>query len=54
VRYPAATEPITVTAAQVPAQEKTMDGVDVFVHCSDRDPAALARRLRTAGCGGLS
>jgi isocitrate dehydrogenase len=48
VRYPAAPEPITVaTSTAVPAV-KTMDGVDVFVHSGNRDPDALADRLRAA------
>jgi isocitrate dehydrogenase len=50
VRYPAAEEPIAVTAAPTVPAEKTMDGVDVFVHWRERDPAALARALEDLGC----
>jgi isocitrate dehydrogenase len=45
VNYPAAQTPITVSSATSQRAVKTMDGADVFVHCADRDPEALASRL---------
>jgi isocitrate dehydrogenase len=48
VSYPKAAEPIAVTPTVRPPAEKTMDGVDVFVHWRGDDAAELAERLR--GC----
>ncbi|PTA46614.1 NADP-dependent isocitrate dehydrogenase [Micromonospora sp. RP3T] len=52
VTYPAGSPRPTGTAtAPRPAPVKTMDGVDVFLHHEDRDPAALAALLRSAAEG---
>jgi isocitrate dehydrogenase len=54
VRYAAGEQPIEVAVAPREPAVKAMDGVDVFVHCADRDPDALAGRLRAvAGDHGL-
>jgi isocitrate dehydrogenase len=50
-RYGDATEPLRVTATASPPATKTLDGVDVFVHSADRDPARLAERLEAAASG---
>jgi len=51
VGYAAGEPPIEITASERAPQAKTMDGVDVFVHCADRDPDALATRLNDAAAG---
>ncbi len=52
VAYPAGQPPLAIAPAQVGrAQVKTMDGVDVFLHHRDRDPAALAAALTAATDG---
>lgn len=52
VAYPARQQQLAVpSAASRPAQVKTMDGVDVFLHHDDRDPATLAAALKTASEG---
>lgn len=53
VAYPAAGEPISVELAERPRQQKTMDGVDVFVHWAGTDADALAARVRQSTAGGL-
>jgi len=50
--YAAAQPLLTVSpTTPAPAQLKTMDGVDVFLHHRDRDPAALAAALNIAAEG---
>ncbi|MEV0004766.1 NADP-dependent isocitrate dehydrogenase [Micromonospora sp. NPDC050980] len=51
VTYPAVPQQPVPTVTARPAPVKTMDGVDVFLHHDDRDPAALAALLRTAAAG---
>jgi isocitrate dehydrogenase len=53
VAYPASGDPISIELAERPRQEKTMDGVDVFVHWPGGEPDALAARLRDGTAGGL-
>ena len=49
VSYPVGQPPLAIPPAiQREPQAKTMDGVDVFLHHSDRDPAALAEALTAA------
>jgi len=50
-RYPSGQPPITVTVRPTVLARKTMDGVDVFVHCRGQDPDRLAARLRDAAEG---
>ncbi|MBG6215050.1 isocitrate dehydrogenase [Cryobacterium sp. CAN_C3] len=50
--YPAGQPPLAIAPTLIgPAQVKTMDGVDVFLHHRDRDPAALAAALTQAADG---
>ena len=54
VTYPADQPPLAIPPAlQHEPQTKTMDGVDVFLHYYDRDPAVLAEAL-TAAAGDAS
>ena len=48
VTYPSGDSRIAVTTSPVEPAEKTMDGVDVFVHERNRDPEALAAKLNEA------
>ncbi|MFF5175405.1 NADP-dependent isocitrate dehydrogenase [Micromonospora sp. NPDC000089] len=52
VSYPTGQRQPTLPATPAtPAQHKTMDGVDVFLHHRDRDPDALATALQHATAG---
>jgi isocitrate dehydrogenase len=48
VEYPAASDPITLPPVSRRREERTMDGVDVFIASDDRDPGALAATLQRA------
>jgi isocitrate dehydrogenase len=48
VSYPSGDSRIAVSSTRAEPAEKTMDGVDVFVHERDRDPEKLAERLNAA------
>jgi isocitrate dehydrogenase len=48
VTYPSSEEPIEIKTTPVDIGERTMDGVDVFVHEANRDPEALANTLLEA------
>ncbi len=51
VSYPSGDSRISVTTSPVEPSEKTMDGIDVFVHDNNRDPEALAAKLNAATDG---
>ena len=44
-------KPIQVRITKIPFQEKTLDGIDVFVCQENRDPEALAEQLKKATQG---
>jgi isocitrate dehydrogenase len=48
VTYPSSEEPIEIKTTPVDMGERTMDGVDVFIHEANRDPEALANTLLEA------
>jgi isocitrate dehydrogenase len=53
VTYPSSEEPIEIKVTPVDLGERTMDGVDVFVHEANRDPEALANTLLEATEGAV-
>jgi isocitrate dehydrogenase len=51
VSYPAGEAPIEISLNEPAPASKRLDGIDVFVHRSDRDPDALAAKLNEAAAG---
>jgi len=51
VSYPAGDTRISVTTTRPEAADKTMDGIDVFVHERNPDPEVLAAKLQEASEG---
>ncbi len=51
VSYPSGETPIEISLNEHAPASKRMDGIDVFVHRSDRDPDTLAAKLNDAAAG---